>query len=339
MVCYTIGKNEAGQRLDKYLKKLLKEAPASFIYKMLRKKNIIKNGRKCDGSEKLMEGDEVKLFLSDETLEKFSGRTSGSGTAGCSGSQGMAHSIREEISADGLSEQYPYHPLDVIYEDEDWLVVNKPAGALSQKAAVGDISMNEWVIGYLLHEGSITAEELTTFKPSVCNRLDRNTSGLLAAGKTLAGSQSLSEAFRERTVQKFYRCLAAGAVKAPIHLKGYLVKDTRTNQVRICREPEAEARPIETEILPLAEYGDVTLLSVHLITGRTHQIRAHLASIGHPILGDPKYGDSRVNEKWRKLAGVRRQLLHAYCLRLADGREFTAELPKDFVRVLERLQQ
>lgn len=314
MVSYTIGRNEAGQRLDKYLRKLLKDAPAGFIYKMLRKKNIVRNGKRSDGSEKLMEGDEVKLFLSEETLAKFTGS-----------------------SAEWLSDRYPYHPLDVIYEDEDWLMVNKPAGVLSQKAGPKDISMNEWIIGYLLHEGSITEEELETFKPSVCNRLDRNTSGLLAAGKTLRGSQSLSAAFRDRSVQKYYQCLVAGRVTEPMHLEGYLVKDVRTNQVHISPVPEGDAKRIETELTPVRAYREATLLSVHLITGRTHQIRAHLASAGYPILGDPKYGDSRVNEKWKRLAGVSRQLLHACLLRLEDGREITAELPEDFIRVLERL--
>lgn len=314
MVSYTIGRNEAGQRLDKYLRKLLKDAPAGFIYKMLRKKNIVRNGKKSDGSEKLMEGDEVKLFLSEETLAKFTGS-----------------------SEEWLSERYPYHPLDVIYEDEDWLMVNKPAGVLSQKAGPKDISMNEWIIGYLLHEGSITEEELETFKPSVCNRLDRNTSGLLAAGKTLRGLQSLSAAFRDRSVQKFYQCLVAGCVTEPMHMEGYLVKDVRTNQVHISSSPEGDARRIETELTPVRAYREATLLSVHLITGRTHQIRAHLASAGYPILGDPKYGDSRVNEKWKRMAGVNRQLLHACLLRMEDGREIKAELPEDFIRVLERL--
>lgn len=319
MISYRIGANEAGQRFDKYLRKLLREAPSGFIYKMLRKKNIVLNGRKSDGSQILEDGDEVKLFLADDTLYKFMGQPSGEGEA--------------------LSGSYPYHPLEVIYEDENWLMVNKPAGILSQKAVPEDISMNEWIIGYLLHTGCLMPEQLVTFKPSVCNRLDRNTSGLLAAGKTLAGLQSLSEAFRERTVQKHYRCLAAGRVTESMHLRGYLSKDEKTNRVTLTTEKSANARPIETELTPLSVYREATLLSVHLITGRTHQIRAHLASIGHPILGDGKYGDSRVNEEWKRRAGVRRQLLHAYSLTLADGRSITAELPQDFCRALRELEQ
>lgn len=324
MISYRIGANEAGQRFDKYLRKLLREAPSGFIYKMLRKKNIVLNGKKTDGSRILAAGDEVRLFLADDTLQKFMGRSPEAG---------------EEADRAILSHSYPYHPLDVIYEDEDWLMVNKPAGILSQKAAPEDISMNEWIIGYLLHTGCLTPEQLATFKPSVCNRLDRNTSGLLAAGKTLSGLQSLSEAFRERTVQKHYRCLAAGRVTESMHLRGYLSKDERINRVTLTAEKSANARPIETELTPLTVYRDATLLSVHLITGRTHQIRAHLSTIGHPILGDGKYGDRRVNEEWKMRAGVRRQLLHAYSLTLADGRSITAELPQDFCRALRELEQ
>lgn len=324
MISYRIGANEAGQRFDKYLRKLLREAPSGFIYKMLRKKNIVLNGRKSDGSRILAAGDEVRLFLADDTLQKFMGRSLDAG---------------EGTDRENLSHSYPYHPLDVIYEDEDWLMVNKPAGILSQKAAPEDISMNEWIIGYLLHTGCLTPEQLVTFKPSVCNRLDRNTSGLLAAGKTLQGLQSLSEVFRERTVQKHYRCLAAGRVTESMHLRGYLSKDERTNRVTLTAEACVNARPIETELTPLTIYRDATLLSVHLITGRTHQIRAHLASIGHPILGDSKYGDRNLNIKWQRRADIRRQLLHAYSLTLPDGRRITAELPEDFNRALRELEQ
>lgn len=324
MISYRIGSNEAGQRLDKYLRKLLREAPSGFIYKMLRKKNIVLNGRKADGSRMLEAGDEVRLFLADDTLYKFMGQPQG--TAGA-------------VTADELSRRYPYHPLEVIYEDEDWLMVNKPAGILSQKSSPEDSSMNEWIIGYLLHTGAFAPQQLMTFKPSVCNRLDRNTSGLLAAGKTLQGSQSLSEAFRERTVQKHYRCLAAGRITDTMHLTGYLSKDEKTNKVRLTEEKRPNAHPVETELTPLSVYREATLLSVHLITGRTHQIRAHLASIGHPILGDGKYGDRDLNIKWQRRADIRRQLLHAYSLTLPDGRRITAKLPEDFNRALRELEQ
>lgn len=318
MKAYIINENEAGQRFDKYLRKLLKEAPGSFVYKMLRKKNIVLNAKKADGTEKLLAGDEVKLFLADETFAKFQG---------------------ECLPAASVQAQYPYRPLDIIYEDADWLILNKPAGMLSQKADVNDISANELVIGYLLQKQVITPESLTTFKPSICNRLDRNTSGLLTAGKTLKGLQELSCAFKERSVQKYYQCMVTGQIQAGKRLQGYLTKNEATNQVVISQTETEDASYIETEYEPLAVYSHATLLSVHLITGRTHQIRAHLASIGHPIIGDIKYGAEKVNQRWRKEAGVNRQLLHAYRMVLTDGRVIEAELPKDFVHALDYAKQ
>ena len=152
-----ISQNEAGQRLDKFLKKYLAKAPGSFLYKMLRKKNIVLNGKKATGNEKLGVGDSVKLFLADDTIGKFAGLVP----------------IKEEYQVSVN--------LDIIHEDANVLFINKPAGMLSQKAAKDDVSMVEHVIAYLLAEGSITQEELRTFRPSICNRLDRNTSGLIVA--------------------------------------------------------------------------------------------------------------------------------------------------------------
>lgn len=315
MKSYIISDNEAGQRFDKYLKKLLKEASSGFLYKMLRKKNIVLNGKKSDGTEKLTAGDEVKIFLADETFDKFAGATA--------------------QSEEDLSALYPYKPLDIVYESEDYLFINKPAGMLSQKAAPSDLSANEYVIGYLLHTKAINGQMIHTFKPSVCNRLDRNTSGLLTAGKTLKGLQELSEALKTRTVKKYYYALVAGQIKAGQKITGYLVKNEAANQVTVSAEPTEDAQYIETEYEPISVYSDATLLSVHLITGRTHQIRAHLASIGHPIIGDTKYGTAKINQKWKQYADVKRQMLHAYKMILEDGHEIIADLPADFTRAIE----
>ena len=180
---FIINENEAGQRFDKYLAKLLREAPKSFFYKMMRKKNITLNGKKATGNEKLLSGDHVKLFLSDETFEKFSG---------------------------SIAAPRAHHVLDIIYEDENILLINKPAGMLSQPADDGTPSLVEYLTGYLLENGSLTEEDLRTFRPSVCNRLDRNTSGLIAAGKSLVGLQTLSEMFKLRELHKYYLCLVEG---------------------------------------------------------------------------------------------------------------------------------
>ena len=309
--------NEAGQRLDKLLSKYLNEAPKSFLYKMLRKKNIVLNGKKATGNEKLVCGDSVKLFLADETIAKFSKSTI----------------------------QKAKGTLDIIYEDEDVLVLNKPVGMLSQKADAKDVSVVEYLITYLLDSGQLTEENLRSFKPSICNRLDRNTSGLLVCGKSLRGLQNMAEMFRERSMKKFYRCIVAGDVKETRYIKGYLVKDEKTNTVSVSEKEMPDSQPIETEYRPLEKLQNGTLLEVHLITGRTHQIRAHLASVGHPIIGDYKYGDEKINRYYKERYHLVSQLLHAYRMEMPkaveeleqlSGKVFVAPLPKKFEEILER---
>lgn len=314
-----ITENEAGQRLDKLLAKYMQEAPKSFLYKMLRKKNIVLNGKKATGNEKLHTGDMVKLFLSDETIAKFSASpilpSNGSGT---------------KID------------LTILYEDEDVLLINKPVGMLSQKAKETDSSLVEYVIAYLLDGGKITKEELRTFHPAVCNRLDRNTSGLVAAGKSLRGLQTLSAWFRDRTIQKYYLCLVHGTLEKGAHIHGYLSKNHESNKVRITTATCDKVSPIETKYRPINTGTDVTLLEVHLITGKTHQIRAHLASIGHPIIGDYKYGIFEVNECYKKKYGLESQLLHAWRmvfphteneLKALSEQELRAEPPVQFTNI------
>lgn len=312
----TVGENEAGQRLDKFLLKYLDQAGKGFLYKMLRKKNITLNGKKADGSELLSQGDEVKLFLSDETIDKF-------------------HSQKEELHTD-------VH-LEIIYEDANVLFINKPAGMLSQKAKPEDVSLCEHLISYLLAEGKVDESGLRAFRPGVCNRLDRNTSGLVAAGKTLTGLQVLSELLRERTVEKYYLAIVHGSVREKARHRAWLVKDSKSNQVKIFSREIPGADRIETEYEPLSESAGMTLLRVHLLTGRTHQIRAHLAALGHPLLGDPKYGTSA-----KTVPGLRpgRQMLHSCELqfpkklsRLPElaGKKMMAPPPADFQECMRKL--
>ncbi len=323
---FTISGREAGQRMDKYLFKVLDRAPGGFIYKMLRKKNIVLNGKKASGKEILKEQDSVKFFLSDETFAKFASVIP---EDRCS---------KGEFKASGNS-MVP-SALKIVYEDEDILVINKPAGLLSQKAAAGDDSANDRIIAYLLSSGQLSEAELRTFHPSICNRLDRNTSGLLIAGKTMRGLQEMAKQLKDRSAKKFYHTLVWGKVTKPQKLCGYLVKDHRTNQVKVClknpgedtdAEPgDSERMRIETEYVPLAYYGGATLLEVHLITGRSHQIRAHLAAAGYPLLGDAKYGNADLNRRLFHATGIRSQLLHACRIELSDGRVIEAEDPDEF---------
>lgn len=311
--------NEAGQRLDKLLAKFLNQAPKSFLYKMMRKKNIVLNGKKCTGNEKLKQGDSIKLFFSDETIEKFSAGT-------------YVTPKKEKINM-----------LPIIYEDEQVLLMNKPVGVLSQKAKDSDVSAVEILINYLIETNQLSKEQFRTFHPSICNRLDRNTSGILVVGKTLPALQEMNRFFKERTIAKYYRCLVKGRViKNEDYIKGYLVKDQKTNKVSITKKKTEEGVPIETEYCVIQSNDEVSLLEVHLITGKTHQIRAHLASIGHPIIGDYKYGDKQINEMYRQEYGLKSQLLHAYRLEMpsSDGslaylnnKKFVAELPDKFIKI------
>ncbi|MBP3542716.1 MAG: RluA family pseudouridine synthase [Lachnospiraceae bacterium] len=313
-----VKENEKGQRMDKLLSKYLNLAPKSFLYKMLRKKNITLNGKKATGSEILALGDEIKLFLSDETIQKFSEVKPLTGT-----------SVKPEV----------------IYEDEHVLLLNKPDNMLSQKAKDSDISMVEVVISYLLNKGELTEDDLKSFRPSICNRLDRNTTGMLAAGKSLAGLQTLSALFRDRSMAKYYLCLVKGKMTESQLLEGYLCKDNAKNTVTIRKRAlSADDFPIKTAYTPLASTEYITLLKVKLITGRSHQIRAHLSSIGHPIIGDPKYGIKHVNQLYAKRYHISSQLLHSYELYIPEisgelsylsGRHFTAPLPEAFLRLME----
>ena len=219
-------------------------------------------------------------------------------------------------------------------------------GLLSQKAQPEDISVVEHVISYMLAKGQITEKELDTFKPSICNRLDRNTSGLIVAGKTLVGLQVMAEAFKERSLHKYYRCIVKGKVTKKEKISGYLIKDAVTNKVTILQEKVKDAEAIETEYTPIISTEQYTLLSVKLVTGKTHQIRAHLKSIGHPIIGDGKYGSKLTNNYFRANFHLNYQLLHAYELQLPEitgelealsEQKFVAKLPKKFEAIEQAL--
>ena len=292
-----IDASDSNQRFDKYLKRVLSEASTSFIYKMLRKKNITLNDKKADGTEKLNTGDIVKIWFSDETYDKMTG----------AGERDELYNSLKEVA----------HNIKVNYEDDEMIIINKPAGIKSQKDTPSDISINEMAISYLINEKGLCEDSFKHFHPSVCNRLDRNTSGIILFAKTLKAAQELGAALKERSCKKMYRAVVLG----------YLSKDESSNKVSITNTETKDSKPIKTAYKPISHKGDnFTLLEIHLITGRTHQIRAHLASIGHPILGDNKYGNTIVNKEQK----VRGQLLHAYSIEFADGRKFVCDLPREF---------
>ncbi len=337
LILLQVDEKNAQQRFDKYLRRILPNAPASLIYKQLRKKNIVLNGKRADGGEKLQAGDEVRLFLADETYQKFT-------------------AVQDEQGKDSVCGQYidAYVKLEdrvsIVFENEHILAADKQEGVLSQKSKADDISVNEWLIGYLLESGSISSQTLAAFKPSICNRLDRNTSGMIICGKTLAGSQYINDIIKNKTLEKYYYCLVNGKAMLNERITGWLYKDNASNMVRVYGDineiPEkirADADFIDTSFMSERFGLNVTLVEARLFTGKTHQIRAQLSAMGYPIIGDAKYGDEKINQRYRAL-GVKSQLLHSHKLtfplvddkRFADisGLTLEAKLPAIFESVM-----
>ncbi|WP_029674685.1 RluA family pseudouridine synthase [Butyrivibrio sp. VCB2006] len=338
-----IGKNEIDKRLDGFLKAYLPNASMGFIYKMLRKKNITLNGKKASGTEKLSFDDKICIFFADETLDKFRGISS-EVINDLKDTNNNSNNEKKSIGIASQSYITSYKKigsLNIIYENQDVLFVDKPAGLLSQKSTYKDNSLNDWLIGYLLEKGDITPAELDTYKPSICNRLDRNTSGLVICAKSLYGARVMNKMLKDRSLHKYYRTIVTGRITDSSSLKGFLYKDEKKNKVFVKKTDPQDDRYsyIETEYTPVKYYedSDMTLLEVKLITGKPHQIRAHLQSIGHPIIGDVKYGG-------KPIKGLNYQLLHSYKLVLPDnldkelgdisGKEFICQLPDTFEKLI-----
>ncbi|MCR5002667.1 MAG: RluA family pseudouridine synthase [Lachnospiraceae bacterium] len=326
---YIIGPGDEGIRLDKQLLKILNNAGSGFVYRMLRKKNITLNDRKASGNEHLSSGDVIKIFLSDETFEKFSGKNK-----------------TDELRAEDKAQVSGSINEIIIHEDEDLLIVNKPSGLLTQKAFAQDISLNEMCLSYLTDKGEISDETLKMFKPSVCNRLDRNTSGIVIFAKNYRAASTISRALKERTIHKYYLCIVKGRVNKEGRETAYLVKDIRSNRVRVSDTDEKGASVINTLYRPLRTADGYSLLEVELITGKSHQIRAQMAHIGHPLIGDYKYGDKKLNDDLKDRFNISSQVLHAYKLVIPDkqgedtdryARTYIAPPPEYMKELIEEL--
>ncbi len=289
--------NEADQRLDRFIKKFLPDAPLGLIYKYLRKKKIKVNGGKAAQNYRLQIGDLVQ-FDSYIPLSDF---------------------IQKNEKIEEFQKEFT-----VIYEDEHLLVVDKPAGLLTHKDQTGpQDTLNAQVLTYLVKKEDYIPTEELTFKPGPSNRLDRNTSGLVLFAKDYQTQQTLNEMIREKKIDKYYLALVWGVVKKDCELHGFLLKNETTNQVKILNYAKEGSWPVHTYYKVLKSNSKYSLLEVKLITGKTHQIRAHLASIGHPIVGDLKYGTNKIQRtmKLDKQIVLDRQFLHAYRLVFVDPME------------------
>ena len=311
-----ITKQEESQRLNKFLAKYLNKAPKGFIYKMIRKKNIKINDAKVDGSEILSDGDILQLYLSDETIEKF-----------------MEEKYVNE-DADSLS---------IIFEDENILIVDKPLGVLSHPDSGADRNtLIDRILNYLYKKGEFDTDISSSFTPAICNRLDRNTGGLVVCGKNLGTVQQINKTILDNNMKKYYLAIVKGVIKEKGILKGYHAKDDATNQVKISEKEFENSKKVHTEYEPIKYTDDFTMLKINLITGKTHQIRAHLQSINHPIVGDRKYGDKEINNWVKEKFAVNNQLLHAQeiffeksdgIIKYLEGQAFSSEPTKNFKRV------
>ena len=269
-----ITKNESEQRLDRFLLKYFNNTTRSNIYKLIRKKVFKVNGKRMtDENYFLQEGDVLEMFISDDSMNAM------------------------------MKEFIPYKPeklgLDIVFEDEDILVLNKPKGLLTHP----DKSEYKNTLATMVH---FYLKELctNTFRPAPVHRLDKNTSGVVIFAKTYESLKKYNALMRERDVEKYYICVVEGHLKKPGEVKGYLIKDEIQNKVRIVTRDSDEAKFCHSKYRPLKQFGDYTLVEVELLTGRSHQIRASMQLLGHPIVGDLKYGGHRVDD-------LNNQLLHS----------------------------
>ena len=303
----TITRNDAGQRLDKFLMKLMPSCPKGMLYKLIRKKDIRLNNARCKGDEMLTEGDTVRIFAKDEFFDKPAAKQTFRSAAG---------------------------HVTPAYEDSNLLIVCKPSGMYAHGGENSAISLLDEICQYLFRKGEYNPAAEQTFAPALCNRIDRNTEGLVIAAKNAAALRCMNEAIRERKVHKQYLCIVTEQLpKKHDTCTAFLKKDEQRHQVKIQHAaPDSTWKHIITEYEVLAQSGRMQLVKVTLHTGRTHQIRAHLAFLGAPLLGDPKYSNKRSSEENQCLCAwsLRFTGLQGTPLAALDGKEICAPLP-DFV--------
>ena len=267
---FVIEKNDAGQRMDKFLTKSLKTLPTSLMYKYLRLKRIKLNGKKCEISTRLKEGDVVTMYLNDEFFAP--------------------------VGEDAFLKVSP--DVFVVYEDDNIILVNKPAGLVVHEDDTQTIdTLINRIKKYLYDKKEYDHKNELSFAPSLCNRIDKNTSGIVIAAKTAAALRILNQKIRDRELKKEYLCIVHGHLPEKSALKkAYLIKDSNENRVKVFSIPQKDAKTILTKYKTLDTTSRFSLLNVELLTGRTHQIRAHMAFLNHALLGDTKYGTAKLTQ-------------------------------------------
>jgi len=307
-----ISKNDSDQRLDKFISKAVPALPKSLMYKYIRTKRIKINGKKGDISTKLVEGDTIDMYINDEFFAP-------------------ADEHYDFLSAS--------KKLDIVYEDENIILLDKKVGILSHpdESEYNDTLITR-VKRYLYEKGDYNPKDENSFAPALVNRIDRNTGGIVIAAKNAESLRILNQKLKDREMEKYYLCVIHGTLKKKSGLlTGWLIKDEKKNKVEVFASERKGAKEIRTKYSVIDEKDGLSLVEVELLTGRTHQIRAHFSSIGHPLLGDGKYGTNSLN----KVLGYKKQFLYSYrlkftftsdagCLEYLNGRSF--EIPDVWFR-------
>lgn len=270
---FIINKNDCNQRLDKFIQKSIKSMPKSLMYKFIRQKKIKINGKKADISAKLKENDVIQMYINDEFFSSDS----------------------DENNFKNLKVN-----LNILYEDNNILLLNKPVGLICHSDDKENYNtLISHIKAYLFSKGEYIPEKENSFVPSLCNRIDRNTQGIVVAAKNAAALKIINEKIKNREIKKYYLCLVyKKPEKSHDILKGYMLKNSKTNTVKVYNKQIKDSKTAVTEYQCIASIKDISLLKIHLITGRTHQIRCHMASIGHPLIGDGKYGQNTINKNY-----------------------------------------